>query len=136
MFKRGWVVAKAKVVDASFGDVIQAGPLIYANYVVDVVPTDAEAFRTLVKNVQAVGITILQEGDSATVRYDPEDHRKMEIVEKGDPRFDPKTARRIGEDRIASLLAHPPGSSEPTGSETRDPDDAKLDALLRDIEGG
>lgn len=135
MFRRGWVVAKAKVVDASFGDVIQAGPLIYANYVVDVTPTGGEAFRTLVKNVQAVGITILQAGDEATVRFDPEDRAKIEIVEKGDVRFDPKAAHGIGQQRIANLLAQPPGSSELPGAETQDPDDAKLEALLRELEG-
>ncbi|MDP4013087.1 MAG: hypothetical protein U0990_00745 [Candidatus Nanopelagicales bacterium] len=41
MFKHGWVAARAKVIDASFGDVIQAGPLIYANYVIDDAKLDA-----------------------------------------------------------------------------------------------
>lgn len=135
MFKHGWVEARAKVIDASFGDKIQAGPLIRANYVVDVGPPDGQTFRTLVKNVQAVGITQLQEGDQLTVTYNPRDHGQIEIVEKGDPRFDPKAADEISQERITNLLTKPPGTPAPTQAAAKDPDDAKLDALLEDLEG-
>ncbi len=130
MFGRNWQEADAKVVAAEIGEAIQGGVLMNAVYVVDVSPADAPAFRARVENVQAPGITILEAGDTVRVRYDGKG--RVEIVEKGDPRFDTKVMRVETQSRLDALMAQPPGTPAPDPAEEVDPDMAKLDALLRD----
>ena len=85
--------------------------------VLDVNGVDEALFRT---SVEQRFLTLLQApnpGDVVNVRYDRK-HNEVEMLVKGDPRFDVDAAMKLRDQRqadaVEAALAQPPGSPPPT----------------------
>jgi len=134
MFGHEEVEATARVVDSALGKPSAAGPSVFVNmiYVVDVAPENGALFRAKMEDDQAMGIPLLDSGDSITVRYNPKKPETVELVKKGDPRFDAKLRTSQEQRRLDALMTELPGSPAPR-NESVDPDMEKLDKILNDL---
>ena len=135
LFRHNAVEARARVVDSAIDKMLGDGTLMRVVYVMDVAPADGTAFRARAFDDQARGIPLLQTGDEVAVRFDPGKTGEVDIVRKGDPRFDAKAHDAQERDRIERALAAPAGTPPPATKGESDPEMATLDALLEDLEG-
>jgi hypothetical protein len=136
-FKHDRVEAQARVIDSAIDKMLGDGTLMRVVYVMDVAPpAGAPPFRARAYADQANGIPLLEPGAEIAVRFNPEKPEEVEIVCKGDPRFDAKALRAQEQERIDRALAAPAGTppEAPSTSGEPDPEMAKLDALLEDLQ--
>jgi hypothetical protein len=108
--KKHGTKGKATVVDAQQHPKITTNDYRKYDFIVDVHPEDAPAFRAEVQETFTVGGLKPQAGDVVSVRYDLESRAVMFDLE-GDPRYDLKALRAEQEASREQLLREPPAES-------------------------